>query len=132
ANWNPDADGRIETLVVHGSTVYAGGQFNTIGGQPRGDLAALDAVTGVATAWNPAITGTNAGVNVLQISGNTLYVGGFFTAAGGQSRRSLAAFNLTTGLVTGWNPSANPTGLFPGRIDRMLADDPVVYVAGGF
>ena len=35
------------------NTVVAGGYFTQIGGQPRNDLAALDATSGLATAWDP-------------------------------------------------------------------------------
>jgi len=35
-------------LSFDGSTVYANGQFTNIGGQPRGNFAAIDAITGKA------------------------------------------------------------------------------------
>jgi len=41
--------------VAAGGTVYAGGSFTAIGGQPRNRLAALDAATGTATAWDPNV-----------------------------------------------------------------------------
>ncbi len=57
--WNPNASGNaagyfgVSTLVVSGSTVYAGGNFTSIGGHARHYIAALNARTGSATAWNP-------------------------------------------------------------------------------
>ena len=39
-------------LAVSGTKVYAGGIFTTIGDQTRKYIAALDAATGLATAWN--------------------------------------------------------------------------------
>ena len=53
-------------------TVYAGGKFTSIGGQPRNYIAALDA-TGAATNWNP---NANAEVNALALGGSTVYAGG--------------------------------------------------------
>ena len=42
---------------MSGSTVYAGGGFTSIGGQARNSIAALDATTGAATAWDPNASG---------------------------------------------------------------------------
>ncbi len=50
--WDPNASSTVATLT-NGSTVYAGGNFTSIGGQARNRIAALDAATGAATAWDP-------------------------------------------------------------------------------
>lgn len=65
------------------------GAFSTIGGQPRARLAALDATTGLATAWDP---GSNNPVLALAVSGSTVYAGGAFTTIGGKVRQGLAVF----------------------------------------
>jgi len=79
-------------LAVGGSTVYAGGLFTYIGGEPepRRYVAALDASTGRPTAWNP---GANDGVFALALSGSTVYAGGGFSAIGGQNRKGFAAIS---------------------------------------
>ena len=60
--WNPDPDNEashsfhpaaVNTIAVSGNTVYVGGSFTNIGGEERTAIAALDATTGLATAWNP-------------------------------------------------------------------------------
>jgi hypothetical protein len=38
----------VDALAVSGSTVYAGGSFDIIGGRERHGIAALDATTGLA------------------------------------------------------------------------------------
>ncbi len=78
-------------LAVGGSTVYAGGSFTSIGGQAGNHIAALDATTGNATAWNP-----NASRNVyaLAVSGTTVYAGGYFLSIGGQARMCIAALDI--------------------------------------
>ena len=91
-------------IVVSGSTVYAGGGFAGIGGQSRNFIAALNATTGAATAWNP---NPNGGVLALALSGSTLYAGGGFSFISGQQRASLAALDATTGTASPWDPSAN-------------------------
>ena len=74
---------RCGTLAVSGSTVYAGGDFTSIGGQTRNRIAALDAATGLATAWDPDADNR---VLALAVSGSTVYAGGQFTRIGGKPR----------------------------------------------
>src|SRR2546427_12849804 len=79
-------------MAVSGSTVYAGGVFAYIGGQARNRIAALDATSGAATAWNP---NANNVVYTLAVSGSTVYAGGGFTGIGGPARNRIAAIAAT-------------------------------------
>ena len=45
------------TLTQSGSQLYANGFFTSIGGQPRNQVAALDAASGSVTPWNPNVNG---------------------------------------------------------------------------
>ena len=84
----------------------------TIGGQTRNHIAALDASTGLATAWNPGADGRNrrnGDVGALAVSGSTVYAGGYFTSIGGQTRNHIAALDASSGLATAWDPDANGT-----------------------
>lgn len=79
--WNPGQNdpigsGAVISLAVSGSDIYAGGNFTFIGGQYRNHIAAIDTSTGLATAWNPGVTGTN--VSSLSISGSIIYICGNF------------------------------------------------------
>ena len=112
-DWQGERDGVVDAIAVKDDTLYVGGLFFTMGGQPRRDLAAIDASTGLATAWNPVL-GPGVGlvssdVQALQLQGNTLYVGGFFGSVNGTTRNYLAALDATTGAVMpSWDP--NPDG----------------------
>ena len=75
---------------MNGSTVYAGGSFTNIGGQLRNDIAALDATTGLATAWDP---NANSELSAIAVNGSTVYVAGVFSNIGGQPRRNIAALD---------------------------------------
>jgi len=131
--WNPSAGGgssanlNVDALAVSGNTVYAGGEFISIGGQTRLEIAALDATSGAATSWNP---GANNSVLVLATSGNKVYVGGVFTSIGGQARNEIAALDATSGNATDWNPSVS--GGYPPSVYALVVGKSAVYVGGGF
>ncbi len=120
--WDPSAavigENRVYALAVSGNTVYAGGVFSSIGGQPRNNIAALDASSGQASAWNP---NADNGVNTLVVSGSTVYAGGGFTQIGGQTRICIAALDASSGLATLWNPTAN------GEVRALAVSGNTVY-----
>ena len=85
----------------------------------------------------PATWGTNGSVFSLLRSGNTLYLGGTFTALVSpdgtqtQGRNGLAAIDLSTGQPLGWNPDVG--GLSSTVYAMVLsADAQTVYVGGDF
>ena len=126
-DWNPDAGvGEVFTLAVADDVVYAGGSFTGIGAPgtsvPRNRLAAIG-VNGTLLPWDPNMTG-NA-VTALEVAGNTVYVGGRFTAVGGIPRHNLAAIR-TAGELLAWSPDANFT------VTALAVAGNTVYVAGGF
>jgi hypothetical protein len=91
--------------------LYVGGNFVSIGGQPRNHIAALGLTDGLANAFDPiALDGS---VSALAVSEPLVYAGGIFTIVGGQSRRALAALNTADGSATAWNPNPVLTGANP-------------------
>ena len=123
-NWNPNPNtgANVRALAVSGMTVYAGGNFTSIGGQTRNRIAALDA-TGAATAWGP--NANNTCVYALAVSGTTVYAGGDFTNIGGQALNRIAALDAT-GAATAWNPGAD------GAVTALLVSGSTVYAGGSF
>lgn len=55
-SWAPSTDGAVAALAVTADTVYAGGDFATLGDLSRANLGAVSASTGQPTAWNPGRT----------------------------------------------------------------------------
>jgi hypothetical protein len=108
---------------VSGTAIYAGGLFTSIGGQARNYIAALDATSGLATAWNP---NANSSVSALAASGTTVYAGGSFSSIGGQARNYVAALDAMSGLATAWNPNAD------GSVYALAVSGTTVYAGGGF
>jgi trimeric autotransporter adhesin len=85
-------DGAVWAIAVDGTTIYVGGEFDTIGGQPRNYLAAVDATTGNANDFNPNALGGNT-VYALTFDSETLYVGGSFPTFALTSSEGFAAFS---------------------------------------
>ncbi|MBN2027468.1 MAG: hypothetical protein JW854_11980, partial [Actinobacteria bacterium] len=127
--WDPDASGTVYALALSGSTVYAGGQFTSIGGQTRHYIAALDTTTNTnnATAWNPDVDG---GIRAIEVSGATVYAGGYFTTVNQgttpQTRNRLAAFDDTSGTTTAWDPDVNDF------VQSIALSGSTVFAGGAF
>jgi hypothetical protein len=123
---------QVDAMALVGDTLYVGGDFTAIGGQPQGSLAALNATTGDALPWTPPTFGPQYSgfpppmIVTLAPSGGTLYIGGGFETAGGQSRPFAAALDRVTGAVTEWNPKPDLPPY------SLIAKGGTVYVGGVF
>lgn len=129
--WNPEPtnglyDNVVAALASDGSTLFAGGQFREVVGQPRGNLAAFDLVTGDLTPWSPL---TGGRVEALDLAGGTLYVGGEMGTVGGVRRTALAAIDLDTGRAADWD--AGLSGYNP-VVTGLAAENGVLYAGGDF
>jgi hypothetical protein len=99
----------VSTMAVNEGAVYVGGNFPSIGGQERGNLAALDSETGVVTEWNP---GPDGPVSAILVDGGSavVYAGGSFRSIGGQPQSGIAAIGdlSTPTLVSLMSADAMP------------------------
>lgn len=126
-------NGKVDAIAVDAATnrVFLGGTFTTVNGQPRANLAAVDATTGALVEdWRADTSGNRSDVRTLVIAGNTLYVGGRFGGIDGTtSRPRLAAVTTTTGeLVSAFRP--RPAG---GVREIVLnPDGSQLFVGGAF
>lgn len=104
--WNLDINtysGYVLALRAHENSVFVGGSFDSLGGQPRSDLAAIDATTGTVLAWRADVI---EGVSSLLSRGNTLYVAGDFEGIAGQLRTAIAAVDIPTAQLLPFNARA--------------------------
>lgn len=122
--WDPGTNTTVSAIAVCGSVVYVGGNFTTLGGQPRSFLGSVDAATGAVTSWNP---GPNSSVSILVADATTLYAGGLFTSVAAQARQYAAAFDLATVTLKPWSPD-----LSGGFVNAILPVPGRVIVAGEF
>jgi hypothetical protein len=99
-SWNPSYNSSsdiltVSSLAVTGNVVYAVGNFKSIGGQRRNNIASIDIGTGLALGWNP---GATREVNTLAISGGRLAIGGNGDTLGNQIS-GFGVFNLNDGRI---------------------------------
>jgi hypothetical protein len=122
ANIPPQSVRATNAIVADEGRVYVGGDF----GPFRNPIASLDSVTGfVDTTWSS--NGADNVVNCLALADGFLYLGGSFTAVGGQARNCIARLDPAAGLADPtWDPNAN------GSITSLALGAGAAYVSGGF
>jgi len=124
--WDPGVGTSLSSvgaLAMSGTTVYVGGSFKEMGGQPRNNIGAVDVTTGLDTAWDPKLNGP---VYALYPGAGMIFAGGDFTSIGGYRRNNIAALNASTGIPTSWDPNADRGVL------ALAASGSRIYAAGIF
>jgi hypothetical protein len=125
AGWNLRTGRSVSTLAVAGNSLFVGGDFALFGGEARKGLAAVDALTGRPSPWNPVVDGI---VMTMAVGKEKVYIGGHFTAAGGARRLGLAAIDRVTGAATGWQADANQNG----NVNALALVGETIFAGGSF
>jgi hypothetical protein len=87
----------VLALAVVGNEVYVGGGFTSAGGVSANNVARFNTQTNTWSALGTGSqNGVNGGVEALAVVGNEVYVGGYFTSAGGVRANNVARFNTQT------------------------------------
>lgn len=126
-------NGKVDAIAVDETTnrVFIGGSFTEVNGQPRANLAAVDATTGALIEdWRADTTGSAPDVRTLLVQGDRLYVGGRFSGIGGTTGRPrLAALTVADGqVVSEFRP--RPAGGV--NEIRLSADGSQLFLGGAF
>jgi hypothetical protein len=110
-----------------GTTLYLGGRFDSVRGEPRTNLAAVDAATGAARPWAPR---PDDRVNVLTYHDGIIYVAGEFSDVNGTSRGGIAALGATTGQLRTFAPEPRwPSSSVP--VLALETDGERLFAGGG-
>jgi hypothetical protein len=132
---NGVSGGSVLALAVVGNEVVVGGLFTSAGGVSANNVARFNTQT---NTWSTLGTGSSNGVSgtglvyvyALAVVGNEVYVGGYFTEAGGVSANYVARFNTQTNtwstLGTGSSNGVN----YWVYVLAVVGDE--VFVGGGF
>ncbi len=147
--WNTAGTVFATALSEDGRTLYIGGKFRSVRENPPGEpgeslrvgnVAAIDVESGAAIrTWTPQVTGTAehpAVVHSLAVKDDKVFIGGNFTAGGGEPRQHLAAVDAvdgeaTDGSVDPFAPEVLKATKKP-WVYALLADDFKLYVGGLF
>lgn len=121
-SWAPTYSRSIKVFAVAGDRVVVGTASSFDFTPGLSGLVSFDAVTG-DSLWDAHVTGLSLS---LAIDGGIAYIGGNLLLVGGVPRSHLAAFDVTTGRATDWNPAAN------GTIRALRVVGSTVYAGGGF
>lgn len=121
-------DGTVYAITHVGDRTYIGGDFTSVSGVPRQNVAAIGPDGRLDLGWDPSANGV---VYALAASSDsdTVFLGGAFTTVGEVDRGRLAAVTPDTGeVMSEWKASTNNN-----LVRALVADSgDRLYVGGSF
>ncbi len=119
----------VNWVGLRGTTMFVAGAFGKIGGQPCGNIAALQADGTVDTSF-AILPGANAGIhNGAILADGSLILVGAFTSYGSESRKRVVKVKPNGQVDPGFNPGAGANGPI---FSVKLIDDGRFVVTGAF
>lgn len=125
---NITVDGEISDFQQSGSTLFIIGSFNTVNGQARRQIAAVDFNTGALLPFNPTIN--SSVLNSILVDSGTLYVAGNFSSVNGYLRKNVAAFDIASGTLLPFSASSYSmtAGNIDARVTALAKLNQVLYI----
>jgi hypothetical protein len=134
-DWTPVIDGTVYTIELTDNSLFVGGAFSMANGISRRNAAAIDLSDGTLTDWDPSFSGD---VGDLKIFGDSIYSSGRFTrvniSSNATTRNKVAAFDLTKGTATGWDPNIglNLDPFLTPIVDELMVNGSKINAVGNF
>jgi len=123
-------NGNVYAFAVSGDDVYIGGAFTTVGNIVANGIARWNTTTQTWSALGDGLTFgkpySYGAVYAIAISGDDVYVGGYFTQAGNVAANYIAKWNATTQT---WSALGSGTN---GSVHAIAVSGNEVYVGGYF
>ena len=123
--------GEVFALAADETALYAGGNFDSIGGVEAASVAAWNGTAWAALGGGALEDDLVPHVKALALQGNQLYVGGGFDRAAGKTVRNIAVWNRATATWSGLGQGMR--GQFgDGEVRALLPLGGELYAAGDF
>lgn len=111
-DWNPNVHGAVYEMAAgpSGKTIYFAGLFDRVRGVARSNLAAVDAQTGMPTAFapNPDATIHGDSVSAFAVTATHVYAWGYYTRIGGRAvAGNTAQLDAHSGELLSWLPTVD-------------------------
>jgi|GEM_PF-7115281 len=121
--WNVQINGQVHALALHGSKLFVGGSFSSVGTNVNArNLVSVDASDGELEAWNADISGS---VYALSATSTTLFAGGLFNIS---PNANLASFDINDLALTTTLNNIDVSG----SVESLLSVGDTLYVGGNF
>jgi hypothetical protein len=130
----PEVNGVVNAVERDGSGGwFLGGEFRSVGGVPRTDLAHVLADGSVDPNWAPETNGLVRALAVENPAG-PVYAGGDFSTANGEARAHVAGFTRASGALTSFTGSVAEDDAFTDfkGAHALLLTGQTLYVGGIF
>jgi hypothetical protein len=121
---------QVNTIAISGTEVLVGGWFTRAGGVPGANaIARWDGAQWHTVGGANAIPGSSSTVYAITITGTDVYVGGFFTNAGGNNANDFLTRWTGSSFVPPGSKTARPLN---GTVYTVAVSGTDVYVGGRF
>ncbi len=122
-SWNPVGTGLSPEpgcMAVYNGNLYVGGYITNAGGVPVNTIAMWDGTnwSAVGSGITGAVNSSNPEIYAMAVYNGDLYVGGYFTTAGGAPASNIAKWNGTgwSALGSGINGFVHTMSVYNGKL----------------
>jgi N-acetylneuraminic acid mutarotase len=128
---NKGFDSTVEAIAFHGDDMYVAGYLKNTGDGFVKDLGRIARYNFTDQAWYALPNkGLDLGISCLEVSGNYLYVGGFFTQTGDGTIKNLGHIVRYNFNTKKWEPL--PHNGLNGYVNTIFTHGSDLYVGGSF